>query len=144
MGAINYGSSYEDFVNLGLNLQRFTRWDTQQARFERAVDIANEYVGDWFSVEVCNGYYEGSYINVDWKADISDFTREELDGEMQELRDLYNGLINNGFVQYRAGWCTGYDTARESKAAVDKMINHLRNSILKEIEESEKWEEENA
>ena len=134
MGAINYGTS--EYITIGFNLSIFTDSDEAfntsvdyYAHVTEAVDnLANEY----FSVDVCEGYYDGFYITI--TPDLYIPNREaRQDATAEALRVcslLKYAVCECCCCEVSPGWCTGYATETESIEAINIAYADMLMDIL--------------
>lgn len=122
MGAINYGSS--EYITIGFNLSLFTDSDEAfdigvdyYAHVTEAVDnLTNEY----FSVDVCEGYYDGFYITITPDLYIPDHeARQDAIAAAYHVCSLLKYAVRECCCcKVSPGWCTGYATETESIEAI--------------------------
>lgn len=123
MGAINYGTS--DYITIGFNLSLFTNSDKATvasvdyyAHVAEAIDnLTNEY----FSVDICEGYYDGFYITIAPDLYIPDReARQDAIAAAYHVCDLLKYAVRECCCcKVSPGWCTGYATETESIEAIN-------------------------
>lgn len=141
MGAINYGTS--DYISIGLNVSGdFDEWEQEERRNE--IDAILENYGFWyFHVTLKSGYYEGFYIDIENNFPcFFDNWEEKRDAqkEVTQIRRFLMDCTAAGLVQYSPGWCTGYSTEKETRAAINATIKEMR----REVQETPTYRQYNA
>lgn len=130
MGAINYGTS--DYISIGLNVSGdFDEWAQEQARDDIAA-IMGEYSFYYFHIVLKSGYYEGFYIDIEYNFPVyfDDCTeKRDAQKEITEIKRFLLDCTAAGLVQYFPGWCTGYSTAKETRAAINAAIKEMRQEV---------------
>ena len=130
MGAINYGTS--DYISIGLNVSGdFDEWAQEQARDDIAA-IMGEYSFYYFHIVLKSGYYEGFYIDIEnnFPVYFDDCTeKRDAQKEITEIKRFLLDCTAAGLVQYFPGWCTGYSTAKETRAALNAAIKEMRQEV---------------
>ena len=135
MGAINYGCN--DIINLGYNLKNYD--------YEKDFDICNDdYIQikwllkslnfEFYIVELRGGYYEGFYLNIDFRLLWLDNYQEKLAAlkETTMLHKFLKACINDfSVVVYYPGWGTSYEDKKTS-------LKMLKNAIREEKEKIRK------
>lgn len=130
MGAVNYGSS--DYISIGLNVSRdFEEWEIEE--IENDIEtLLNEYNFYYFHVVIKPGYYEGFYIDIENNFPVAfNWYEEKQDAqkEITQIKRFLLGCVSLGLVQYFPGWCTGYSTETETKAAINTAIKAMRQDV---------------
>lgn len=130
MGAVNYGTS--DYISIGLNVSGdFDELEQEQARDEIAAILDN--FGFWyFHVTIKSGYYEGFYIDIENNFPCFFDNWEERRDAQKEVTKIKRFLLEctaAGLVQYFPGWCTGYSTEKETRAAINAAIKEIRQEV---------------
>ena len=130
MGAINYGTS--DYISMGLNVSGdFDEWEQEQARDEIAA-ILDKYSFYYFHIALKSGYYEGFYIDIEFNYPIyfDDCTeKRDAQKEVTQIRRFLLECAAAGLVQYSPGWCTGYSTEKETRAAINAAAKEMRQEV---------------
>lgn len=144
MGTINYKSN--DYINLGYDLsnQNFycrmvefydddsSRDDLEgeiNATYELIEDLIESYDLEFFKINIKNGYYEGFYIdiNFDYSYFYNYIEKQDAQKEITKIKKLLYDIIDYGnIVNCHNGWCTGYDTIEDTKAAIKEAIKKMR------------------
>lgn len=143
MGAINYGSNHteEGFLNIGLNLSRFSSPITTMRRISMMREIINDYEGNLFRVNLEPGYYEGAWVSIKWDEDILFYNGlwswEEVHSEITCLNTMLQLLVNAGCVEYWPGWGMRYSTAAETRKAIIANVKQLYTYYKKTYQEVE-------
>lgn len=143
MGTINYKTN--KYVTLALNTsclyeeeiteEEFS--DTELFIYEETQEIINKYKFEYFDVQVKGGYYDGFYIDFDFKRDYIDCYKERqlMQKEITQLKKLLFELIDYELNVCCPGWVTTWLDCKNSKEAVNKAIKTIR----KEAKEIEIW-----
>lgn len=141
MGAINYGTS--DYISIGLNVSGdFDEWE-QEERWDEIAAILENYGFWYFHVTLKSGYYEGFYIDLENNFPCFFDNWEEKRDAQKEITKIKRFLLDctaAGLVQYFPGWCTGYSTAKETRAAINAAIKEMR----REVQETPTYRQYNA
>ena len=133
MGAVNYGTG--DYITLGLNIDRVE--DESEQNFMRGyVDaIIEKYGFCYFHVAAKSGYYEGFTIEIENNFPVAfDWYQEKQDAQ-KEITQLKKCLLElckeAGLVEVFPGWCTGYSTEAETRDAIKKAVQEMRDDVRK-------------
>lgn len=133
MGAVNYGTG--DYITLGLNIDRVE--DESEQNFMRGyVDaIIEKYCFYYFHVAAKSGYYEGFTIEIENNFPVAfDWYQEKQDAQ-KEITQLKKCLLElckeAGLVEVFPGWCTGYSTEAETRDAIKKAVQEMRDDVRK-------------
>lgn len=143
MGAINYGRNCpkEGFINIGLNLGRFSSPLTIMRRVSMMQEIIDEYKGGLFIVRLEPGYYEGAWVSIKWDEDIlfynSHWSSKEVRDEIGLLNDMLEALVGVGCVEYFPGWCPRYSNAAKTRLAIKDSCKKLYNYYQEVYQEEE-------
>lgn len=131
MGAVNYATS--DYITLGVDLNRVTDPDEIAELFD-AVESAIDSLGVWaFCVRVKPGYYEGFTLDIEYNYPVCyDHAIEKRDA-LKDVTVLKRGLLalcrDFGLVAVYPGWCTGYSTPAETRAAICAAVAEMRKDV---------------
>lgn len=133
MGAVNYGTG--DYITLGLNIDRVE--DESEQNFMRGyVDaIIEKYGFYYFHVTAKSGYYEGFTVEIENNFPVAfDWYQEKQDAQ-KEITQLKKCLLElckeAGLVEVFPGWCTGYSTEAETRDAIKKAVQEMRDDVRK-------------
>lgn len=141
MGAINYGTS--DYISIGLNVSRdFDEWELENLYNDFSEMLENRRFW-YFHITLKPGYYEGFYIDIEnnFPVYFDDCTeKRDAQKEITEIKRFLLDCTAAGLVQYFPGWCTGYSTAKETKAAINAAIKEMRQ----EVQETPTYRQYNA
>lgn len=158
MGTINYGTSkyitiglepfdYDDFKFYNPERGEYvTDFDELNFAYEDAyndiAEILNNYDFNYFDVKICNGYYEGFYIDIrSSEYEYFDDYNEKRNAlkETTQLKKFLLECINNGLCEVWPGWRTSYKNAAESK----KSILDATFCMRRDIKETPTWAQYN-
>lgn len=133
MGTINYKTS--DYITLAINVSNYRDNyydDLIEADFENAAAILDKYSFYYFHVVIESGYYEGFSLNIEnnfpWFFD-DHFERLEAQKEITEIKKLLMELAGVGMVACFPGWCTSYADYKETKTAIKKAVQEMREEV---------------
>lgn len=138
MGAINYGTS--EYVTIGFNLSLFTDSDEATAAsvdyYTHVTETIDNLTNEYFSVDICEGYYDGFYITITPDLYISDHeARQDAVAAAYHVCSLLKYAVHECCCcKVSPGWCTGYATEAESIEA----INIAYADMLMDISDSYK------
>lgn len=131
MGAINYGSS--DYINLGLNLNLdiYQDFDAVQILAEDVENIIYNKHLQYFTVDIIPGYYEGFYLDIEYKDETFYNYEEKKDAqkEITKIKQMLYFLSDMDIVEYTPGWCTGYATQQETRKYIANAIKQMRQDV---------------
>lgn len=142
MGAINYKTS--EYITLAYNTNReyipddFWEDEEEQRQFEinflyeQVKKIRSNYHFLYFHVEIDPGYYEGFSIQIERNFSLCFGCYEdkkEAQKEVTQLKKMLLECIEEGLVQCFPGWCTGYSTPEETRAAIPDIVKQMRDDI---------------
>lgn len=137
MGSINYGSN--DYINLGLNLNLdiYQDFDTVQLLAKDIENIIKDNDFYYFSINIKPGYYEGFYINIEYKDYIfCDYKeKKEAQKEVTKIKQILYLFSDMDIVKYNPGWCIGYSSEKETKKAIKNAIKEMRQDIKNSLTE---------
>lgn len=123
MGAINYGTS--DYITIGFNLSLFTDSDEATAAsvdyYAHVAETIDNLTNEYFSVDICEGYYEGFYITITPDLYIPDHeARQDAIAAAYHVCSLLKYAVRECCCcKVSPGWCTGYATETESIEAIN-------------------------
>ena len=123
MGAVNYGTS--DYITIGFNLSLFTDSDEATAAsvdyYTHVAETIDNLTNEYFSVDVCEGYYEGFYITITPDLYIPDHeARQDAIAAAYHVCSLLKYAVRECCgCKVSPGWCTGYATKAESIEAIN-------------------------
>ena len=141
MGAINYGTS--DYISMGLNVSGDLDEYEQEDFYNEISRILDKYSFYYFHVVLKSGYYEGFYIDIEYNFPLyfDDCTeKRDAQKEVTQIRRFLLECAAAGLVQYFPGWCTGYSTEKETRAAINAAIKEMR----REVQETPTYRQYNA
>lgn len=130
MGAINYGTS--DYISMGLNVSGDFDEYEQEDFYNEISGILDRYSFYYFHVVLKSGYYEGFYIDIEnnFPLYFDDCTeKRDAQKEITQIRRFLTECTAAGLVQYSPGWCTGYSTKKETRAAINAAIKEMRREV---------------
>lgn len=149
MGAINYGRN--NILNIGYNLKDYDYeedYDVCEDDYNEVKRELERYNFDYFNVELKGGYYEGFYLDLDFRLLWLDNYKEKLEvlKEATRLRKLLENCINyHNMVVYYPGWGTGYENIETSlkmvKNAIKKQKQLIKSLPTDKTLTTEKWKE---
>lgn len=143
MGAINYGTS--DYITIGFNLSLFAdnndAFDASADYYAHVAETIDNLANEYFSVDICEGYYEGFYITIAPDLYIPDReARQDAIAAAYHVCSLLKYVVRECCCcKVSPGWCTGYATEAESIEA----INIAYANMLMDISDSyrhDSWE----
>lgn len=113
-------------------------WAIYQA-VKDALDRRNFY---WYHVALKWGYYESFQVVIDNNFPVA-FNcyqdRADANKEVTEIKKFLNECVEIGLVQTHPGWCTGYEDANTTRAAI-KEATHQMHAEVGAIPISEQYE----
>lgn len=77
-------------------------------------------------------YGTSDYISIGLNVsrDFDDCTeKRDAQKEITEIKRFLLDCTAAGLVQYFPGWCTGYSTAKETRAAINAAIKEMRQEV---------------
>ena len=138
MGAVNYGTS--DYITIGFNLSLFTDSDEATAAsadyYAHVAETMDNLTNEYFSIDICEGYYEGFYITIAPDLYIPDHeARQDAVSAAYHVCSLLKYAVRECCCcKVSPGWCTGYAMEGESIEA----INIAYADMLMDISDSYK------
>lgn len=123
MGAINYGTS--EYVTIGFNLSLFTDSDEATAAsvdyYTHVMEAIDNLTNEYFSIDICEGYYEGFYITITPDLYIPDHeARQDAIAAAYHVCSILKYAVRECCCcKVSPGWCTGYATESESIEAIN-------------------------
>lgn len=87
---------------------------------------------EFYEITLESGYYEGYYLKIKDVYSWLDCWEEKalMNKELTRIKKfLLNCILNHGFVVYRAGWCTAYESQSKSIELLNKAISQERDRI---------------
>ena len=149
MGAINYGSN--NILNIGYNLKDYDYeedWDFCEDDYNQVKWELERHNFNYFNIELKGGYYEGFYLDLEFKFLWLDNYNEKLEAlkEATKLRKLLEKCIYDyNMVVYYPGWCTGYEDKKTSlkmvKNAIKEQKHLIKGLYTEKTLTTEKWKE---
>lgn len=143
MGAVNYGTS--DYITIGFNLSLFTDSDEATAAsvdyYAHVAAAIDNLTNEYFSVDICEGYYEGFYITITPDLYIPDHeARQDAIAAAYHVCSLLKYAIRECCCcKVSPGWCTGYATETESIEAINivyaDMLMDISDSYRQDLQE---------
>lgn len=143
MGAVNYGTS--DYITIGFNLSLFTDSDEATAAsvdyYAHVAETIDNLTNEYFSVDICEGYYEGFYITITPDLYIPDHeARQDAIAAAYHVCSLLKYVIHECCCcKVLPGWCTGYATETESIEAINiayaDMLMDISDSYRQDLQE---------
>ena len=131
MGAINYGSN--DIINLGYNLaHKDYDYDLCEDCYKQVEWALERYCFNYYEVELKGGYYEGFYLDIQFKYLYLEDYNEKLEAlkEATRLKKFLEECINDyDMVVYYPGWLTGYEDKKTSLEMVENAIREEKKNI---------------
>lgn len=121
MGAINYGRN--DIVNVGYK---------ENGYYEDIEYELSNYNFEFFKVELKNGYYEGFYIDIEFRFLWLDNYKEKMQAlkEATQLGRFLRMVIKDyGMVCYNADWVTTWYDKKTSLGMVKNAIREQKKLI---------------
>lgn len=133
MGAVNYGTS--DYISMGLDVN--TEFDYEKPCFhEDYFTYLSEMLDNrrfwYFHIAVKSGYYEGFWLDIENNFPVYFDNWEEKRDAQKEITEIKRFLLEcaaDGLVQYAPGWCMGYSTEQETRAAINAAIKKMRQEV---------------
>lgn len=96
---------------------------------KEALDRRNFY---WYHVALKCGYYESFQVVIDSNFPVA-FNcyqdRADANKEVTEIKKFLNECVEIGLVQTHPGWCTSYEDAETTKAAIKDAVRQMRAEI---------------
>lgn len=123
MGAVNYRTS--DYITIGFNLSLFADSDEATAAsvdyYAHVAETIDNLTNEYFSVDICEGYYEGFYITITPDLYIPDHeARQDAIAAAYHVYSLLKYAVRECCCcKVSPGWCTGYATETESIEAIN-------------------------
>lgn len=123
MGAVNYGTS--DYITIGFNLSLSTDSDEATAAsvdyYTHVAETIDNLANEYFSVDICEGHYEGFYITITPNLYIPDHeARQDAIAAAYHVCSLLKYAVRECCCcKVSPGWCTGYATESESIEAIN-------------------------
>lgn len=123
MGAVNYGTS--DYITIGFNLGLSTDNDEATAAsvdyYTHVAETIDNLANEYFSVGICEGYYEGFYITITPNLYIPDHeAQQDAIAAAYHVCSLLKYAVRECCCcKVSPGWCTGYATEAESIEAIN-------------------------
>ena len=149
MGAINYGSS--EVINLGYNLKNYDSdedYDLCSDCYEQVEWLLDKQYFNYYEVKLEGGYYEGFYLDIEFKYLYLDNYKEKLEAlkEATKLGNFLRMCVQDfSMVVYYPGWCTGYEdkktTIKLINAAIREEKKNIRALYTDKTLTKEKWRE---
>lgn len=142
MGTINYKTSA--YITVGYDCRteyaRDDFWETEQEQRDSEITFLRERVERLlesydplvFPVQIAPGYYEGVSLDIDPEIPVyfgHYGEKAEAQKEITALKRLLLQCIEEGLVVTIPGWCTGYLSPDESRAAVLEAVKAMRKDI---------------
>lgn len=134
MGAINYGSN-NNFIDIGYNLKNYDHEEDFylcEDCYDQVKIALNKLNFVCLSVKVIGGYYEGFYLEIDINYSYFDNYQEKQKAikEATQLRKFLEECINDyDCVVYHAGWCSVYESKKDSLLMLKQAIKELNAKI---------------
>jgi hypothetical protein len=139
MGAINYKKN--KYVTLALKTDFLYEEDCDEEEgndtiyfiYEETNFIIKQYNFEYFDISIENGYYEGFYIDFDFKRDYIESWKDRalLQKEITQLRRLFIELVDYELNVCFPGWVTTWLDYKQSKEAVNEAIKKIREAAKK-------------
>jgi len=117
-----YGGTFENAMNEYIE-------NIFAESFDEIEAILNKYSFYYYHIALKPGYYEGFYLDIENNFCICYDTwqdKREAQKEITQIKKLLHELTAAGLVACFPGWCTGYATPNETRAAIDKAIKEMR------------------
>lgn len=131
MGAVNYGTG--DYITLGLNVNQVYNELEQNYRHDRADAIIDKYGFVYFHVVTKPGYYDGFYIEIENNFPVAFDWYQEKRNAQKEITQVKKCLLelcrDAKAVEIFPGWCTGYSTEAETRDAIKKAVQEMRDDV---------------
>lgn len=134
MGAINYHT--HKYVTLALDTSCLYEEDITEEEFsdtelfiyEETQEIINKYNFEYFDIQVKGGYYDGFYIDFDFKREYVDCFQERalIQKEITQLKKLLFELVDYELKVCFPWWVTKWLNQKESKQEIQKAIKEIR------------------
>ena len=134
MGSINYGSN--DVINLGYNLKYYgidsDDFGYCESCYEQVKWLLSKQYFNYYEVEIEGGYYDGFYLDIEFKYLYLDNYKEKLEAlkEATKLGKFLRMCVQDfSMVVYYPGWCTGYEDKKASLKMVKNAIREEKKNI---------------
>lgn len=134
MGTINYGKN--KYVTVALNTSCLYEEDIYDDDFndielfiyEETQEIINKYNFEYLVIQVKGGYYDGFYIDFEFKREYVDCYEERalIQKEITQLKKLLFELVDYELNVCFPGWVTKWLNQKESKQEIQKAIKEIR------------------
>ena len=143
MGTINYKTN--KYITLALrtdflyedseDIENFEEQcnDIVDLIYEETRFMIKQYNFEYFDINIEAGYYEGFYIDFDFKRDYIESWQERalLQKEITQLKKLFIELIDYELNVCFPGWVTTWLNYKQSKEAVNEAIKEIREAAKK-------------
>ena len=110
---------------------RDTIWQYQEDDYYNVKYILEQYNFEYFTVKQEPGYYEGSYIAIEFLYSWFDDYKEKMEAykEVSLIGKCLEECVDVGMVSVYPGWCTSYHDYNTTKKHLKKALAEMRKEV---------------